>query len=349
MNTVSISGRFVGNGFPCFIIAEAGVNHNGSLDMAYLLVDEAIKAGADAVKFQTFRAEKVVSPYAAKASYQIETTGNTESQLEMVRKLELSYEDFRLLHSYCQKKGILFLSTPFDEESADFLVELGMPAIKVSSGEITNLPFLAHLARLGKPLIISTGMSTLGEVESAILTVREAGDPPMILLHCVCNYPADPAEVNLRAMLTMEQAFGLPVGFSDHTLGIAVPLAAAALGACVVEKHFTLDRSLPGPDQRASLEPTEFREMINGIRTVESALGDGHKRPTPGEANTAEVARRSLVAATDIASGTKLTVEMIAIRRPGTGLPPVLLKWLIGRRVKVQIQAGQLFQMDLLE
>lgn len=349
VETIGFANFVIGKNQPCFILAEAGVNHNGSLEMAYQLVDAALAAGANAVKFQTFQAEKLISPQASKAAYQIETTGNAETQLEMVKKLELSYAAFGLLQDYCQKKGILFLSTPFDEESADFLVASGMPAIKVPSGEITNLPFLARLARFGKPLIVSTGMSTLGDVESALFAIREAGDPPVCLLHCVSNYPADPSEVNLRAMQTLEQAFGLPVGFSDHTQGIAVPLAAAALGACVIEKHFTLDCSLPGPDHRASLEPSEFAEMVRSVRVIERSLGNGHKQPTAGEANTASVARRSLVAAVDISPGMQITEAMVAIRRPGTGLPPSLQKWLIGRRVKVEIRAGELFRLDLLE
>ncbi len=345
---VEIAGRKIGPGHPCFIIAEAGVNHNGNLDMAFRLVDAAAEAGVDAVKFQTFHAEKLVSPQAAKASYQMETTGKTGSQLDLIKKLELSFDDFRALYHYCREKSILFLSTPFDDESADFLVGLGVTALKVGSGEITNLPFLEHLAALRKPLILSTGMSTLGEVESAVNIIRGVGNSSLILLHCVSNYPADPADANLRSMVTMERAFGLSVGFSDHTVGIAVPLAAVALGACVVEKHFTLNRTLEGPDHRASLEPVELLEMVKGIRIVEDALGDGYKRPSSGEANTSEVARRSLVAAQDIPTGTRLTLEMVTIRRPGSGLPPVMRDWVIGRYTKVFIPSGQLIQLEML-
>ena len=248
-NYIRIREREIGSAGPCFIIAEAGVNHNGSLDLARRLVDAAVAARADAVKFQTFRAEKVVSPVALKAEYQAQTTGSGESQLEMVKKLELPFESFRELKHHCEEKGILFLSTPFDEESADFLDSLGMSAFKIPSGEITNLPFLEHIARKRKPLILSTGMSELEEVRTAVETLRQAGARELVLLHCVSSYPARPASVNLRAMQTLCETFGVPVGFSDHTLGTAITLAAVALGACVIEKHLTLDCKLPGPDQ----------------------------------------------------------------------------------------------------
>ena len=346
--TIEIAGRPIGPNSPCFIIAEAGVNHNGDLSLAKSLVECAAESGADAVKFQTFKAEKVISPSAPKAAYQKATTGEGESQLEMVRKLELSYNEFRALYHYCQEKNIIFLSTPFDEGSADFLEDLGVAAFKIPSGEITNLPFLAHLAQKGKPLILSTGMSTLGEVETAVDVIRNCGTPPLALLHCVSNYPADPADANLRAMRTLQAAFVLPVGFSDHTLGIEVPLAAVALGACMIEKHFTLDRTLLGPDHRASLEPDELEAMVVGIRKVENALGDGQKRPATSEADTASVARRSLVAAQDIPAGTTLTAAMIAIRRPGTGLPPAMWDWVIGRRSRVHIPGGTLLEQEML-
>ena len=345
---VRIGERVVGAGQPCFVIAEAGVNHNGSLEMARRLVDAAVHAGADAVKFQTFRAEKAISPAAPKAAYQVETTGAGESQLEMVRKLELPPQAFRDLKSHCAQRGILFLSTPFDEESADLLESLGMAAFKVPSGEITNLPFLEHVARKGKPLIVSTGMSDLEEVRTAVECVRRVGARELALLHCVSSYPAPAASINLRAMETLRQTFGVPVGFSDHTLGIAVPLAAVALGACIVEKHLTLDCKLPGPDQRASLEPGNFAAMVEGIRAVESSLGDGVKRPAAEERNTAEVARRSLVAACAIPAGTVLRAEHIAILRPGTGLAPALRAQVIGRRARRDIPAGTLLTWEVL-
>ena len=348
MKAIEILGREIGPGQPCFIIAEAGVNHNGSLEMARQLVDAAARAGADAVKFQTFKAEKVIAPQAPKAAYQLQTTGTGESQLDMVKRLELSFDAFRELYVYCQDKGIRFMSTPFHEESVDFLDELNVAVFKVPSGEITNLPFLAHVARKGKPMIVSTGMSNLGEVEAAVRTIEETGNHDLVLLHCVSNYPADPADVNLRAMQTMAAAFGVPIGYSDHTLGIEVALAAVALGACVIEKHFTLDRSLPGPDHRASLVPNELFTLVRAIRTVEMALGHGRKEPAASEANTAAVTRRSLVAARDIRAGTTLTEELIAIKRPGTGLPPATRPYLIGRTARTTIPVGTLLTLEML-
>jgi N-acetylneuraminate synthase len=346
-NLIEIAGRKIGPGQPCFVIAEAGVNHNGSLERAKQLIDAARDAGADAVKFQTFRAEKVVAPSAAKAAYQVETTGSAESQLEMVKKLELPPQVFRELNAYCGQRGILFLSTPFDYESADLLDDLGMPAFKVASGEITNGPFLEHLASKGKPMIVSTGMSELEEVRSAVETLRRAGARELALLHCVSNYPAQPASVNLRAMQTLRDTFAVPVGFSDHTLGTAIPLAAVALGACILEKHLTLDCNLPGPDHRASLEPEGFAAMVQGIRAVKSALGDGRKRRMPEEEDTARVARRSLVAACGLPAGTVLAEQHIAILRPGTGMPPAQRTQLIGRRVLHDIAPGTVLTLEM--
>lgn len=345
---IQLGGRQVGGGAPCLLIAEAGVNHNGSLELAHKLVEAAQAAGADAVKFQTFRSEQVISPLAVKAAYQAATTGAAESQLEMVKKLELPFAAFRELAEDCRARRILFLSTPFDYESADALEAQGVPAFKVPSGEITNLPFLEHLAGKGKPLIVSTGMSTLDEVRAAVETLRRAGARELVLLHCVSNYPAQPAGANLRAMLTLRDAFHVPVGFSDHTLGTEVALAAVALGACVIEKHLTLDKSLPGPDHRASLEPEEFAALVRGVRAVEAALGDGVKRPMPEERNVAEVARRSLVAARRLPAGTLLAEADIAILRPGIGLPPALRSQLVGRRLRQDLEAGALFTLEML-
>ncbi|MBN1887076.1 MAG: N-acetylneuraminate synthase [Thermoflexales bacterium] len=347
-DSIPIAGRSIGPGRPCFVIAEAGVNHNGQLDMAYQLVDAAIQAGADAVKFQTFKAEKVISPLAAKATYQVESTGGGESQLDMVKRLELPFEAFRQLSTYCQERGIMFLSTPFDEDSVDFLADLNVPAFKIPSGEITNLPFLAHIAHKGKAMIVSTGMASLGEVETAVRSIEETGNENLVLLHCVSNYPANPADINLRAMKTMATAFGVPVGYSDHTLGIEVALAAVAVGACVIEKHFTLDHTLPGPDHRASLEPGELAGLVRGIRTVEAALGHGRKEPAASEANTAAVARRSLVAACDISEGSLLTEAMVAIKRPGSGLPPAMRGYVLGRTARETIPAGTLITLEML-
>ncbi|MBV9499257.1 MAG: N-acetylneuraminate synthase, partial [Acidobacteriaceae bacterium] len=296
---VLIAEREIGPGLPCLLIAEAGVNHNGSLDMALRLVDAAVDAGADIVKFQTFKSEEVVTPQAPKADYQLQNSGRDESQLEMIKRLELPEEAFSTIQSHCRERGIVFLSTPFDCHSADLLYGMGVPAFKIPSGEITNHPFLAHIARKGKPLIVSTGMSDLQEVANAVEVLHAAANRELVLLHCVSNYPAAPACVNLRVMKTLEERFGVPVGYSDHTEGTAIALAAAAMGACVIEKHFTLDRTLPGPDHRASIEPLELAAMVRSVRDVEAALGDGVKRPAAGEGNTAAVARRSLVAAHD--------------------------------------------------
>ena len=348
VNTVDIAGRRVGRDQPCFIIAEAGVNHNGSLEQALKLIDAASQAGADAIKFQTFAADKLVTRDAPKADYQVRTTKSAESQYEMLRGLELSFEAHRELMAHCRKRDILFLSTPFDEESADMLAKLGVVAFKVSSGDLTNLPFLTFLARKNKPMIISTGMAHLSEVESAVRALESAANRDFILLHCVSNYPASPADANLRAMDTMKKAFGAPVGYSDHTSGVEVAIAAVALGACVIEKHLTLDRTLPGPDHQASLEPDELTLMVKSIRSVEAALGHGRKEPAASEANTAAVARKSLVAAFDIPAGTELTDEMIAIKRPGTGLPPVMRPQLVGRVAVTDIPAGTLFGPEMV-
>jgi len=347
--TIDIASHKVGSGHPCFIIAEAGVNHNGSLDMARKLVDVAVEAGADTVKFQTFKADSLVSAVAPKAEYQIRTTGATESQHEMISRLELTPEMHEDLIEYCHERGILFMSSPFDESSADLLDGLGVPVFKIPSGEITNLPFLKHVACKGKPMIVSTGMADLAEVETAMNTIREAGNEQVVLLQCVSNYPADPANVNLRAMATMEEKFSVPVGYSDHTPGTEIAIAAVALGATVIEKHFTLDRTLPGPDHEASLEPDELDAMVRGIRNAQAALGTGEKIPSPSEKNTADVARKSLVAAFDISAGTVLTEENIAIMRPGTGLPPVMKSQIIGKTIRTALPAGSLLTMEMVD
>lgn len=332
-----------------FIIAEAGVNHNGDLQLARKLVDAAVEAGADAVKFQTFKAEEVVTPGAERAQYQKDNMPERdENQLEMIKRLELSYAQFRELNDYCRQKGIIFLSSPFDLESIDFLAELGVPYFKIPSGEITNYPLLRRIAEKKRPVILSTGMATLGEVEGALRILREAGAKDITLLHCTTNYPALPEEVNLRAMLTMKQAFALPVGYSDHTMGIAVPIAAAALGAEMIEKHLTLDRNLPGPDHRASLEPGEFKELVVAIRQVEKSLGDGIKRPAPGELAVMPAARRSLVAARDIAAGEIITESCLTARRPGTGIPPNLWDVVVGRQARRDIAAGSILSWDMI-
>ena len=345
---IDIGGRKVGSGHPCFVIAEAGVNHNGDLRLAKQLVEVAANAGADAVKFQTFQADRMASTIAPKAEYQLKTTDAAESQLAMLQRLQLSPEAHRELQSYSHKQGVLFISTPFDNQSVDLLDELGVPAFKIGSGDITNQPLLEYVARKGKPIILSTGMCYLSEVEEAVSVIRSAGNDQLILLHCVSNYPANPADVNLRVMDTMAAAFHVPVGYSDHTLGIEVALAAVAMGACTLEKHVTLSRALPGPDHRASSEPDEFAQLVKGIRTVESALGSGYKRPAPGEAEVAAAARRSLVAAKDIPAGCKLTEDMVAVKRPGSGLPPAMRLQIVGRCAKQDIPAGALITLEML-
>ena len=345
----AVGSRRVGEGHPCFVIAEAGVNHNGSLDLAIKLVDAAVEAGADAVKFQSFNTEKVVTRAAPKAEYQIRTTGSAESQFEMIRRLELGEQAHGRLVAHCAAQGILFLSTPFDEGSADLLESLGVPAFKLPSGELTNLPFLGYVARKGRPMILSTGMSTLEEVARAVEAVRVETAAPLALLQCVSNYPADPSDVNLRAMRTMSEAFGLVVGYSDHTLGNEVALAAVALGASLVEKHFTLDRGLPGPDHMASAEPKEVAALVAGIRKVEQALGDGVKRPAASEAGTALAARRSLVAACPIPAGCLVRESMIVARRPGGGMTPDQGYLIVGRRCLQDLEEGAVLEPGMFE
>ncbi len=347
MINVRIADKIIGEGEPCFIIAEAGVNHNGDIELAKELIDAARNAGADAVKFQTFKAGKVVTQNAEKAEYQKETT-EKGSQYEMIKKLELTEEDFNDLADYAKKKNIVFLSSPFDKESVDLLDEIDVPVFKVASGEITNFPLLTHIAKKEKPIILSTGMTTLGEVEEALNVIRSEGVKDIILLHCVSDYPAKMKDVNLRAMETLKRAFKLPVGFSDHTLGITVPIAAVALGACVMEKHFTLDKNLPGPDHKASLEPNELKEMVKAIRDVEKALGDGIKRPTKNEGEVKRVVRRSIVARVDIPDGTIITGDMIDVKRPGTGIEPKYMKMVVGKRAKINIKKDDLITWNEL-
>jgi N-acetylneuraminate synthase len=343
---VKIDGRTIGPGHSCFIIAEAGVNHNGDLNLARELVCAAAEAGADAVKFQTFCAEQLASCRAPKAVYQLNVTDTNESQLAMLKRLELSAAYHHELSSLCHDQGVTFLSSPFDERSADFLEELCLVAFKIPSGEITNLSFLQHVARKNRPMIVSTGMSALHEVQAALRAIAEVGDPRVILLHCVSNYPADPMDVNLLAMKTMSSAFGVPVGYSDHTEGTEIALAAVALGACVIEKHFTIDRSLPGPDHCASIEPQELSALVRGIRKVEASLGNGAKVPAASEATTAAVVRKSLVASRDIPAGATVTGEMITLKRPGTGLPPSMRDTFVGRITRREIPKDTLLTLE---
>ncbi len=345
---MEIAGRKIGGDEPIFIIAEAGVNHNGSLDLAKKLIDSAAGAKADAVKFQTFKAEDVVSPHAPKAEYQKHTTDASESQLEMIKKLELSIQDHRELIAYARYKKIIFLSTPFDERSVDLLIELGVPLIKIGSGEITNHPFLRYISKKGIPIILSTGMSTLEEVAETVSVIKNAGCKSLTLLHCTSNYPARVDDCNLAAMKTMANELNLPVGYSDHTLGIAIPIAAAALGACVIEKHFTLDKNLMGPDHKASLEPDELKEMVKSIRVVERALGSPVKAPVEAELEVRDVARRSIVAKVDISKGTAITMDMLAFKRPGTGLSPKNASLVIGKTAKRIIYKDDMIKTEYI-
>ncbi|MDE7018021.1 MAG: N-acetylneuraminate synthase [Lachnospiraceae bacterium] len=328
-----------------FIIAEAGVNHNGSLETAMQLIDTAVKAGADAVKFQTFKAENLVCKDAGKAAYQMETTDREESQLAMLKKLELTSDMHEQLMSYCREKEIMFLSTPFDMDSLHYLVGCGMPIVKVPSGEITNYPLLREVGKTERSVILSTGMSTLDEVKAAIAVLRENGAREITVLHCNTEYPTPYADVNLKAMLTLKDELGVSVGYSDHTEGIVVPVAAAALGATVIEKHFTLDKTMEGPDHKASLEPGELREMVSAIRNIEMALGDGRKEPSQSEQKNIAVARKSIVAKRDIAMGEVFSEDNLATKRPGTGISPMDWNAIIGKKAKRGFQTDELIEI----
>ena len=331
------------------IIAEAGVNHNGSFELAKQLVDKAAEAGADIVKFQTCKAENVISRYADKAEYQKKTTGEADTQLDMVRKLMLTYEQYGQLKDYCEEKGIRFLSTAFDLPSVDYLHGIHMGLWKIPSGEITNLPLLIKIAQLHEPIIMSTGMSTLEEVGNAVKVLKDNGATEITLLHCTTEYPAPYEDVNLKAMDTMKEAFGLPVGYSDHTKGIEIPIAAVARGACVIEKHFTLDRNMEGPDHKASLEPQELAEMIRSIRNVEQAIGDGVKKVSASELKNQDIARKSIIAARAIKPGEVFTEENITTKRPGNGIDPMRWFDLLGKTAKHDYEEDYLIEKDELD
>lgn len=328
-----------------FIIAEAGVNHNGSIETAKKLVDAAAEAGADAVKFQTFKAEKLVCRNAEKAEYQMKTTSQTESQFEMLKKLELTVDMHKQLILYCREKGILFLSTPFDMDSVRFLVQCGLELIKIPSGEITNYPYLREVGRTGKKVILSSGMSTLKEVQEAIKVLREYGNSEVVVLHCNTEYPTPYADVNLRAMLTLKKELAIEVGYSDHTKGIEIPIAAAALGASVIEKHFTLDKNMEGPDHKASLEPDELKAMVKAIRNIEIALGDGDKKPSKSEAKNIAIVRKSIVANCDIQAGEVFTEKNLTVKRPGTGINPMYWEQVIGKKASRNFERDELIEV----
>jgi len=313
------------------------------------LVDIAKVAGADAVKFQSFKAERIVTRDAEKAAYQMQTTGSTQSQYEMIKGLELDEDDFRSLAAYSKKRGIMFISSPFDIESISILSEIGVPAFKIASGEITNFPLIREISRRGQPVILSTGMANLGEIEAALEVIRSEGLQKIVLLHCVSSYPTPAQDVNLRAMETLKSAFKLPVGFSDHTCGIAASIASVALGACVLEKHFTADKDLPGPDHKASLDPPELKEMVRCVRYTEKMLGDGIKKPTKEEVETRKAVRKSIVAAFDLPAGTCLQENMLDIKRPGTGIAPKHLQALLNRKIKTEIKNDELIAWEKME
>ncbi|WP_026672364.1 N-acetylneuraminate synthase [Alkalihalobacterium bogoriense] len=328
-----------------YIIAEAGVNHNGDLNIAKRLVDEAAKTGVDAIKFQTFVSEKVVSKYAMKADYQKETTGHSESQLEMVKKLELSFSDFKDLHAYCNTKGIEFLSTAFDFDSIDFLHSLKINRWKIPSGEITNLPYLLKVAKVAQKIILSTGMSTISDIRDAVHVLRGEGVMDITILHCTTEYPTPFEDVNLAAMDTIKQEFEVEVGYSDHTKGIEVPIAAVGLGATVIEKHFTLDKNMEGPDHKASLEPSELKEMVSAIRNIELAIGKPDKQPVASELKNMVVARKSIVANRKIIAGEVLTPDNLTVKRPGDGISP--MKWfdVIGQKAIRDFEEDELIEV----
>lgn len=328
-----------------FIIAEAGVNHNGDLCIAKQMIDAAAYAGVDAVKFQSFRAEKVVCRNAKKAAYQVRSTGSGESQQQMLKKLELDVGAHKELMRYCRLKNILFLSTPFDTDSMQMLYTLGMRIFKIPSGEITNLPYLRAVASLKEKIILSTGMSSLDEVGRAISILRENGTSDISILQCNTEYPTPMEDVNLRAMLTMKAEFSVPVGYSDHTAGIEIPIAAAAMGAEIIEKHFTLSKSMEGPDHKASLEPDELKNMVKCLRNVEKALGNGKKYPSPSEVKNKEVVRRSIVANTKIHRGDLFSEKNLTVKRPGTGISPMRWDEIIGRIATHEYEAEEMIEI----
>lgn len=346
--TITISGKEISRNSPCFIIAEAGVNHNGSLSLAKKLIDAAKYAGVDAVKFQTYKTEDIVNKSAEQAEYQKRNTGKVESQFDMLKRLELSYDNFRELKKYCDKKNIIFMTTAHTESALDFVDEI-VPAFKVGSGDLNNYPFLERIAKKGKPMIISTGMSRLEEITEAVRIITRY-NKDLIVLHCTTQYPTPKEQANLKAMATLEKELGCLIGYSDHTEGIEIPLYAASLGAVVIEKHFTLDRKMEGPDHKASLEPEELKGMVEKIRMglrydiPREYLGSGVKKPTKEEIEVAKIARKSIVARTYIPEGTVITDAYITIKRPGDGIDPKFYSEIIGKKAKRDITADSLLK-----
>jgi len=336
--TIEIGGREIGHGRPVYVIAEAGVNHNGDPERAIELVTRASESGADCVKFQTFTAENIVTRAAPKAAYQLKVTDPSESQFDMLKKLELQPGDYGRLIDACRAHDIQFLSTPYNRADTDFLNDLGVDGFKIASGQLVELPFLEYTARLGKPMIVSTGMATLGEVDAALTTIRGTGNDRIVLLQCTTNYPSAIEDANVRAMVSMRDCFNVLTGYSDHTQNNYSVYAATALGACLIEKHFTLDTRLPGPDHSCSLIPAQFADMVVGIRDVERALGSGVKRPTAAELANASGMRRSIVAKQYIAAGSTITGEMLDFKRPASGIEPKMLGHVVGKTARRDIQ-----------
>ena len=337
MKKIKIKNRLIGENQPIFIIAEAGVNHNGDILLAKKLVDAASEACADAVKFQTFKSEGVVTKNTGIADYAKKNIGKDVKQIDMIKKFELTYKDFENIKKYCDKKGIIFLSTPHSFDAIDFLEDL-IPAYKFGSGDLTNIPALQHAAKKGKPMILGTGMATLQEVKDAVNAIRKNGNNQVVALHCTTNYPCPFEKVNMNAMKTMQKELNCLVGYSDHTMGITVPIMAASLGAVVIEKHFTLDINLPGPDHKASLEPDELKKMVIEIINVEKTLGSYEKKPTVSEEKIKEIVRKSLVTKNKLLKGTKIEREMLDIKRPATGIPPFEIDKVVGKTVKKDIK-----------
>jgi N-acetylneuraminate synthase/N,N'-diacetyllegionaminate synthase len=366
-NKIKIGNKYIGESEPCFIIAEAGVNHNGELGLAKKLIDVAVYAGVDAVKFQTFKAEDVIIKQATKADYQLDINRKKESQQKMLKRLELKHQDFLELKKYCDKKDIIFLSTPHSEDAIDLLEPL-VPLYKVSSSDLTNIPFLEKIAKKGKPIILSTGMATMEEVKESLNVIYMQGNREVVLLHCTTNYPCPLDEVNLNAMQNIRKELNCLVGYSDHTLGINVSIAAVVLGATLIEKHFTLDKNLPGPDHKASLEPNELNKLVHDVRNfedrlrkgekmenilktipnIEEILGDPVKRPTKSEEKMKKLIRKSIIAKINIPKGTIISKDMLVVKRPGTGIAPKYINDIVGKEVKKDIKQDELIFFDML-
>jgi N,N'-diacetyllegionaminate synthase len=346
---IHMEGKNVGAGFPVFIIAEAGVNHNGDPDIARMLVEKAADCGADCIKFQTFKAERVVTENAPKAKYQMETTDRSESQLDMLKKIELSPEHHSDLKKYAEQLGLVFLSTPYNFEDVDFLESMGVSAYKVASGQIVELPFLQRIAETGKPVFLSTGMADMREIEEALRAIRETGNQKTVLLQCTTNYPSLIEDANVRVIPALRSAFHVPVGYSDHTIGEEAAIAAVALGAVVIEKHFTLDKNLPGPDHSSSVTPDELKSLTEKIRRTELSLGSDRKGPSAVERENAPGMRRSIVASRIIRKGDVIHREDISFKRPATGLSPVYYDRIVGKKAAKEIAKDKILQEDMIE